>query len=87
MGIMAPIRWIINSISQLIMIQVNIERLTNLIETKSDVADSPEVIAKYGDMFEPKRENWEELKGDIEFRDVSHPLVFVFVGDFFRFFQ
>lgn len=43
MGIMAPIRWIINSISQLIMIQVNIERLTNLIETKSDVADSPEV--------------------------------------------
>ena len=71
MGIMAPIRWIINSISQLIMIQVNIERLTNLIETKSDVADSPEVIAKYGDMFEPKRENWEDIKGDIEFEDVS----------------
>lgn len=53
------------------MIQVNIERLTNLIETKSDVADSPEVIAKYGDMFEPKRENWEDIKGDIEFEDVS----------------
>ena len=29
----------------------------------SDVADSPEVIAKYGDMFEPKRENWEDIKG------------------------
>ena len=31
----------------------------------------PEVIAKYGDAFEPHRENWEPLHGDIEFRDVS----------------
>ena len=71
MGIMNPIRWIINSLSQLIMIQVNIERLTGLLETESDVADSPEIIEKYGDMFNPKRENWEDIKGDIEFRDVS----------------
>lgn len=71
MGIMNPIRWIINSLSQLIMIQVNIERLTGLLETESDVADSPEVIEKYGDMFDPKRENWEDIKGDIEFEDVS----------------
>lgn len=71
LNIMSPIRWIVNSLSNLIMIQVNIERLTGLIATKSDVADSPEVVEKYGDMFEPKRENWEELKGDIEFRDVS----------------
>ena len=26
---------------------------------------------RYGDSFEPKRENWEELRGDIEFEDVS----------------
>lgn len=71
MGIMNPIRWIINSLSQLIMIQVNIERLTGLLETESDVADSPEIIEKYGDMFNPKRENWEDIKGDIEFKDVS----------------
>ncbi len=66
-----PIRWIVNSLSQLIMIQVNIERLTNLLETKSDVADSEEIVAKYGDMFTPKRENWEDIRGDIEFEDVS----------------
>ena len=71
MGIMHPIRWIVSSLSQLITVQVNIERLTGLLETASDVADSAEVIAKYGDMFEPKRENWEELKGDIEFENVS----------------
>lgn len=71
LGVMEPIRWIVDMISDLIREQVNIERLTKLIETKSDVADSPEVIEKYGDTFSPKRENWEELSGDIEFRDVS----------------
>jgi len=71
LGIMHPIRWIVNALSQLIAIQVNIERLTGLLETESDVADSAEIIAKYGDMFEPKIENWEELKGDIRFDDVS----------------
>ncbi len=38
---------------------------------KSDVADSKEVIEKYGDNFTAKKENWEPLHGDVEFRDVS----------------
>ena len=70
-GMMEPVRWIIDAISDLITTQVNIERLTRLLETKSDVTDTPEVIARYGDSFDPKRENWEELKGDIEFEEVS----------------
>ena len=70
-GMMEPVRWIIDSISDLITTQVNIERLSKLLETKSDVVDSPEVIKKYGDCFDPKRENWEPIKGDIEFDDVS----------------
>ena len=70
-GMMEPVRWIIDSISDLITTQVNIERLSKLLETKSDVVDSPEVIKKYGDCFDPKRENWEPINGDIEFDDVS----------------
>ncbi|MDY6334847.1 MAG: ABC transporter ATP-binding protein, partial [Lachnospiraceae bacterium] len=70
-GMMDPIQNIINTISALIAIQVNIERLTRLLHTESDVADTPEVIAKYGDTFQPKKENWEPLHGDVEFRDVS----------------
>ncbi len=66
-----PIQGIIETLAGLAAIQVNIERLTRLLAEKSDVADSEEVIAKYGDMFEPKKENWEELCGDVEFRDVS----------------
>ncbi len=70
-GILDPVQTIVNTISNLIQAEVNIERLTNLINTESDVADSPEVIEKYGDMFHPKKENWEPLIGDIEFKDVS----------------
>ena len=70
-GMMEPVRWIIDVISDLITTQVNIERLTNLLSVRSDVTDSDEVVAVYGDVFEPKHENWEEMKGDIEFDDVS----------------
>ena len=70
-GMMEPVRWIIDAISDLITTQVNIERFSRLMETKSDVVDSPEVIEKYGDAFQPKRENWEPIRGDIEFRDVD----------------
>ncbi len=71
LGIMEPIQRIIETISQLIQVQVNIERLTRLLNTESDVADTPEVVEKYGDTFNAKRENWEPLYGDVEFRDVS----------------
>ena len=71
LGMMEPIRWVVNAISNLISVQVNIERLTNLITTESDVADSPEVVARYGDTFAPKYENWEPLHGDIAFEDVT----------------
>ena len=71
LGMMDPVQWIVRAISDLITVQVNVERFTRLMETESDVSDSPEVIEKYGDSFDPKRENWEPLHGDITFEDVS----------------
>ncbi len=71
LGMMEPIQWIVRSISDLITVQVNVSRFSNLMETQSDVRDTPEVIEKYGDSFEPKKENWEPLYGDITFEDVS----------------
>ena len=35
------------------------------------VRDTPEVEARYGDCFHPRRENWEEMRGEIDFDDVS----------------
>lgn len=71
LGILEPIQNIIVTISELIAVQVNVERLTRLLNTESDVADSPDVVRKYGDTFNPRKENWEELVGDVEFKDVS----------------
>ena len=70
-GMVEPLQFIIQNISGFIAIQVNIERLTNLLAEPAEVADTPEVIERYGDSFHPKYENWEELHGDIEFRDVT----------------
>ena len=71
LGMMEPVQWIVRCISNLITVQVNVERFTRLMETESDVRDSVEVIEKYGDSFEPKKEKWEPLHGNITFEDVS----------------
>ena len=71
LNLMEPIQWIILTMSEMIMTQVNIERLTRLLDTESGVTDTPEVIERYGDTFHPKKENWEPLNGDVEFKDVS----------------
>ncbi|MDZ4196057.1 MAG: ABC transporter transmembrane domain-containing protein, partial [Candidatus Izemoplasmatales bacterium] len=51
--------------------QASAERIVSLIETKPDIVDSQEVIEKYGTLFDYKQENFEPLKGDLEFEDVS----------------
>ncbi len=65
------VEWLVNAVAELIRTQVNVERITTLLNEKSDVIDTPEVIEKYGDTFSPKKENWEPLFGDIEFKDVT----------------
>lgn len=70
-SMMEPIQWAVRAFSDLIAVQVNVERFTKLMETESDVADTPEVIEKYGDSFAPKKENWEPLYGDVEFDDIT----------------
>ena len=51
--------------------QASAERVISLLDTPCDITDSDEVTAKYGDSFEPKRENWEEIRGEVEFKGVS----------------
>jgi ATP-binding cassette, subfamily B, bacterial len=66
-----PVREIARVITELQAAQASAERLMSLIETEPDITDRPEVITKYGDAFEPNRENWESVAGRIEFRNVS----------------
>lgn len=71
LGMLEPIQVIINAITRMIAVGVNIERYLDLVNTVGEVYDSEEVIAKYGDSFAPKYENFEELHGDVEFKDVT----------------
>jgi len=66
-----PISQIARITSQMQAAQASTERTLSLIESEPDVVDSPEVIAKYGDFENPKPETWEEIDGNITFRDVS----------------
>ncbi len=70
-GIFEPIQQLARLLSDLISCQANIERVTNLLEQKPNITDSPEVQEQYGDAMNLKKENWESIKGDIEFRDVT----------------
>ena len=70
-SIFEPIQQMARVLANIISVQPNIERVMGLLDQKPNIVDSPAVIEKYGDSFHPKKENWEEIRGDIEFDDVS----------------
>lgn len=70
-GLMEPVLWFVEMFSELVSIKVNLERFSALTEYVSDVRDTPEVIERYGDNFNLKKENWEPVRGDIEFKNVT----------------
>ena len=51
--------------------QASAERIISLIEEVPEIEDRPDVIEKYGTIYEPKYENFEPLIGEVEFKDVT----------------
>jgi len=70
-SIFDPIQNLARFFTEIIAVQANVERVSDLLHREPDITDSPEVIERYGDSFQPKKENWEVLRGEIKFRDVS----------------
>jgi len=66
-----PIQNIVHIFTDIVSTQANVERVSGLLEQEPGITDRSEVLEKYGDVFNPKKENWEPIKGDIEFRDVT----------------
>lgn len=66
-----PVQQLARTISNFISTQVNIERVSALLEREPLIKDTPEVIEKYGTAFDPKRKNWEPIQGHITFDDVT----------------
>ncbi|MFI3177646.1 MAG: ABC transporter ATP-binding protein [Eubacteriales bacterium] len=69
-SIFEPIQQLARIFAEFIATGANIERVFDLLDQESDIADTPAVIERYGTSFEPKRENWEPLHGHITFEHV-----------------
>jgi ATP-binding cassette subfamily B protein len=70
-NIFEPVQQLARTFSEIISLQANIERVTDLLDKEPLIKDREDVIKIYGDNINPKRENWEEIKGEIEFRNVT----------------
>lgn len=66
-----PVSQLAGTLAEMQNAQASAERIIMLVETNPDIADSAIVEGKYGTLFNPKKENWEPINGDIEFKNVS----------------
>jgi len=71
MAIFFPIQQLAHTLTEFIAAQVNVERVTSLLDIVPEISDRPEVEEKYGDNFDPKKENWEPIDGEVEFKNVT----------------
>ena len=69
--LMGPIESITRAFTRVMSLQANVERVNRLVAEKPTVKDVDDVIEKYGGIYDAKTENWEKIKGDIEFKNVS----------------
>ncbi|MGD9569769.1 MAG: ABC transporter ATP-binding protein [Sedimentibacter sp.] len=70
-NIFEPIQNLARTYTEVVSLQANIERVTEILEMEPLIKDSEHVIEKYGDNIHPKKENWEPIIGEIEFRNVD----------------
>ena len=66
-----PVNNIANFYARFQQAQASAERIVSLIETEADITDRADVIEKYGTIFDYKKENFEDLIGDVEFKNVD----------------
>jgi ATP-binding cassette subfamily B protein len=66
-----PIRNFARIFAELQSSQAAAERVVEVLDAESDITDNEDVARLYGDMFDGRTENWEEVKGEIEFDNVS----------------
>lgn len=66
-----PIKEIARVLAEFKTAQASIERVYGLIDEKTDINDTKDVIEKYGDMINKKTENWDEVIGKVEFKNLK----------------
>lgn len=66
-----PVQNIAATFSEFQRRQAAAERVLALLDTDPDIKDSKAVEEKFGNNFNPNRDNWPTIRGDIDFDDVS----------------
>lgn len=66
-----PIRQMAVIFAEIQAAQASAERVFSLLNEEPDIVDSEEVIERYGDLLNPKKENWPDIVGNVEFNNVS----------------
>lgn len=66
-----PLQSLSEVFNDFISAQAGAEKVGQILDAKPEIKDSPEVIEKYGTLFEPKTENYEPLNGTIDFNNVT----------------
>ena len=66
-----PIQQLASILADFQSAQAAAERVIDLLDSEIPVQDAPEITARYGDTMHPKKENWEKITGEIDFKNVS----------------
>ncbi len=65
-----PLQQLSDVFSDFMANQAGAEKVGQLLDAKPGIVDKPEIIAKYGTIFAPKKDRYEKIKGDIRFENV-----------------
>lgn len=66
-----PIQSLASIFAELQNCQASAERVISLLETEEDIKDRDDVIEVYGDVLNPKKENWPPIEGNVTFDHVN----------------
>ncbi len=66
-----PIRQLASVLTELISMQASMERVNSILEADVEVYDTKEIEEVYGDALEAPKKSLPQMKGEIEFKDVS----------------
>lgn len=66
-----PVRQLAVIFAEVQAAQASAERVFSLLNEEVAIKDRDDVVEKYGDIFNPKKENWPHIVGKVEFRNVN----------------
>ncbi|MBP3371077.1 MAG: ABC transporter ATP-binding protein [Clostridia bacterium] len=70
-GFFEPVNNLATIFAELQAAQAAAERVVEILNTEPKIVDLPQVEARFGTVFLPKKENWSKMQGDVKFEHVT----------------